>query len=452
MTKRRASAMGDAGAVFVIVALSLVGLLVLVAIVVDIGTAQQQKTTLRGVADAAALAGAQELSYGSAGQTSASVAASYVRRNLTPSSDDPLCTLVDSTCSFRLAGRWTTTITTPVEGDAELVKVTICEDVATTFARVIGVGSINVCGTATARGHRASGSAGTGLMIALNRTFPACNQVGLHFASSSNIDISAIVQVNECGPNALMTSGSQVITTAGVTVNGGVRYSSGAVFNPPNSLADNTGTVVADPLAAVPEPDTGLTTKPCGRPDVASDPNLPAGSGVCTYGATETFSGDHTFWPGIYGARFTIFGSGTYTFNPGVYIFEDSLTFHGNGYTVNGDGVLFFVKGPNNHTAFEGTGTIDVNPAATGPYQGLVFFSSRSNCTGLITFSSGSIWTTTGTLYGQCASVHMTSGPTVNAGNLIMGSFLVVGTTNLNLSDSGAGGTVPLTRQVQLIE
>jgi|GEM_PF-4521039 len=152
MTRRARRAMDEAGVTMVIFSLLIVALLVVVAIVIDLGNARQQKRQLQNAADAAALAGAHDI--GVTGGDPCAQAATYVYNNLT------LGTPSNKTCTTTVPTGYTITITTPytggpaafeTDGGASLVNVKVCKAVGTSFARIIGITSVNVCGNATAR-------------------------------------------------------------------------------------------------------------------------------------------------------------------------------------------------------------------------------------------------------------------------------------------------------------
>jgi Flp pilus assembly protein TadG len=146
----RARLTGDEqGVTMIIFGLILVGLLIIVAIVIDLGNARQEKRQLQNAADAAALAGASDIS--KTGGDPCGTAASYTYNNLS------LGNPANKTCTTTTAGNITVTIATPYfSGPAaftptSLINVKACKDVPTTFARIIAVTSVHVCGNATAR-------------------------------------------------------------------------------------------------------------------------------------------------------------------------------------------------------------------------------------------------------------------------------------------------------------
>jgi Flp pilus assembly protein TadG len=147
--RRAQRVIDERGVTMVIFALLIVALLIIVAIVIDLGNARQQKRQLQNAADAAALAGAGDLGTVNAANA-CTTAYSYSYNNM------QLGTAPSSCPTSSTAGNVTISVTTPYTGPpafsaSSLVNVRACKDVGTSFARIIGVTSVHVCGNATAR-------------------------------------------------------------------------------------------------------------------------------------------------------------------------------------------------------------------------------------------------------------------------------------------------------------
>ena len=142
----------EQGVTTILWALLIVGVLTIVAIVVDLGHARQRKRQLQNATDAAALAGAAEI--GSPTGCPNKEANSYTYNNLQLGPGFPTtCTGVSPSS----VGRTDISVTSPFSGGppgvepSALVNVRACEDVPTTFAKVINVSKVRVCANATAR-------------------------------------------------------------------------------------------------------------------------------------------------------------------------------------------------------------------------------------------------------------------------------------------------------------
>jgi Flp pilus assembly protein TadG len=143
----------ERGVTMIIFGLILVALLIIVAIVIDLGNARQEKRQLQNAADAAALAGASPL-FTSGAANACPTAVTYSYNNLQLGA-------VTGSCSSgnysQTVGNVQLTVATPYTGGPSafsadsLINVKACKDVPTSFARIIGVTSVHVCGNATAR-------------------------------------------------------------------------------------------------------------------------------------------------------------------------------------------------------------------------------------------------------------------------------------------------------------
>lgn len=183
-TARRFS--GDGGFAIVLVALLLVFFMVVAAIVVDLANAREEDRQAVAAADAGALAGAQAINpnavmpgaCGAAGSPNdVNCLAAYhtfSSTNIIPTAAQmtarSTCTF-DSvkdgeTCWHYTSGKASVEVKRPyilpgtTSADNNLIHVKVCWDTATTFARVIGISSVNVCGTATAK-NTPPGTGGT---------------------------------------------------------------------------------------------------------------------------------------------------------------------------------------------------------------------------------------------------------------------------------------------------
>lgn len=130
--------------------LLIVALLIIVAIVIDLGNARQEKRQLQNAADAAALAGASDLGTPTAADA-CPTAYGYAFNNLRLGAAPAACAAIHS------AGNVSVRVKTPYTGGPTAfspetkLNVAICKDVPTSFARIITISSVRVCGNATAR-------------------------------------------------------------------------------------------------------------------------------------------------------------------------------------------------------------------------------------------------------------------------------------------------------------
>jgi Flp pilus assembly protein TadG len=166
----------ERGSVLPIVAVLMLAMIGIAAYAIDLSTFEGAHRDLQGAADAAALAGSQDLP--SSASTATTDATSYVTKNITGA---------------------TTTVTTPYNSDSNQIKVVVSKTYNTTFGGIFGVKNETITATAVAK-HTATGAASS------------------FFAADTN-----------CGDNSITLNGS------GWTVSGGI-HSNGSFFLNGSSL------------------------------------------------------------------------------------------------------------------------------------------------------------------------------------------------------------------------
>jgi len=128
------------GQVLVMTSILLVVLLGFAALTIDLGRVYITKTKLQNVADAAALAGAQDLPFSSTDtRTAKSTANYYAEQNGVQESE--------------------TTLNAPYNGDSTKIEVVCRKTVSYTFARVLGFTQTDVSASAVAQKQTVSGAA-----------------------------------------------------------------------------------------------------------------------------------------------------------------------------------------------------------------------------------------------------------------------------------------------------
>src|SRR5262249_51343086 len=157
---------------------------------------------------------------------------------------------------------------------------------------------------------------------------------------------------------ALSASGNALVTAGSIQVVGGVKLSGGAVLSPSHALA-GAQYYLADPLAGLPVPTAG-------------------GARLALHLSRNSTL---TINPGFY-SSIKVSGNAGLTLNPGVYVLAGGgLTVTGSG-SILGAGVLLYNAGSNYPSpggsfgglTLSGNGTIDLSPATTGVYAGVLIF------------------------------------------------------------------------------
>lgn len=121
--------------------------------------------------------------------------------------------------------------------------------------------------------------------------------------------------------------------------------------------------------------------------------------GRCDHLAKIIIARTVTLRPGTYCLGLTILGFSKVTFEPGVYIIKDGPFLVAGASEITGHGVGFFLTGISIFT-FDPLTRIDLSAPTSGPLAGLLFFGSRSQSKLLInTILSDRAHVMTGTIY-----------------------------------------------------
>ena len=142
----------ERGVVGIILAIAIVALLLVVALVVDVGQAYVKRSQLQTVVDAAALAAAQDLSQGKSESIALQSAETYANDNTDDSFDS-----LDITFSDDIDDS---------DDEADTVRVVAKQSESTFFARIGGIDIFQVAAEAEAKGQLANAVTGVAPMIA----------------------------------------------------------------------------------------------------------------------------------------------------------------------------------------------------------------------------------------------------------------------------------------------
>lgn len=198
----------EEGAVELFVALALVAILGITALVVDIGNAKQTRRNFQTAADSGSLAGAQKLLSNGTAATVGTFASDYAFDSMNqprgssagcPAAPYPAAPSGATRCYQSSAGAYvfvTTPYTCPTDAAtagsgtcvtapaaANTVNVMVCQQLATSFARILRINSTMVCNSSTS-----TDSGSTESRYALFAASTSCNPPGID-ASSSNNDV-----------------------------------------------------------------------------------------------------------------------------------------------------------------------------------------------------------------------------------------------------------------------
>jgi Putative Flp pilus-assembly TadE/G-like len=393
----------EKGQAIVVMAFALVGLLAFMALAVDVGFLRYEKRLLQTAADAAAIAGAAELSYGDV----TSAADSDSAANGFTNGSNGVTVAVNNP---PLSG--------PHVSDSNYVEAIVSRTAPTFFAKAFGVSSTQI--TARAVAHLGSSSnciyalapsGGSALEVVTNATLNS--QCGIVVESSAGGALA-------CNAPATLTAPS--VGVVGTVVGG-------------CTLPSNTTTGIAvptpsDPLAYLPKPTVGACTF--------------SGQKIYT-SATSTKTAPSVLNPGVYCGGIQIKSGAYVVFNPGVYILTSSKSPGGlnidigsyvsTNTSISPYGITFYNYGPAGSITFTLTNYISGESMSliaptTGTYQGIIFFQDPGDtATALIVGWNSDNTDVQGAYYFPTALLEIASAGNVSYNPIVAYTVLFYDTT-----------------------
>jgi Putative Flp pilus-assembly TadE/G-like len=326
----------QSGQALISTVLALTVLLGFGGLAIDMGALRYEKRLQQTAADAAAVAGASNLTHGgvTTGAQNASAANGFTDgvNNVTVTINNPPAS-------------------GPHSGNGNYVEALVVAVQPTYFMRIFGINSETI--TARAVATDVSGGANSGCLYTLGP--PSSSIEGV------NINGSAILNAPTCGivdNGNYNTKGNALIVSAST-----FGVSGSANISGPGGTVTCTGGASSCPTYGTP---------------ASSDPLsylTPPALQTPSYGNVTT-SGTQTLQPGTY-SSITIGKNSTVTMNPGIYYVNGSggMTFNGAG-TVVGNGVtIYFTNGATiNATGGGNKLDIQLSPPTSGPYAGVLFY------------------------------------------------------------------------------
>ena len=404
----------EEGNILVLAAVSLSLILGLLAFAVDSGRLLYAKRQLQTLADAAAMAGALELS--TCGTTSNCAAMqgaakasltensistySFTTQCATSSGTGYVLTLNNGPCALGSKD--------PNNANSSFVEAVVTAPVNTIFLSALGKASMKVQARAEAGGTKSKYC-----MYVLGSGSQTLLENG-----SATLKASCGIIVNSSASTAAIFNGSDVITTTALDIVGGDINNGSNTISP----APNTGaTAVADPLSGLAAP-----TGSCGSS--TSSPYSGATNQVIVNGGVNA-----VFNPGVYCGGIIINGSANATFNGSTttpYIIKNGMIVNG-GDTITGTGVTFYIQ--SGQFIMNGSSHAVLSAPTTGAYAGILYYQSSTDSSQvIINGDTTSKWE--GTIYAPGAQFLLNGGSNVAAyTNLVVQSFLQNGNVNFTL-------------------
>ena len=406
---------GQALAIYVC---AVVAVLAFVGLAIDVGQIRYQKRQFQAAADAAAVAGAIEIS--TCGTTAHCSAMTTAAKQAVTENGITVATSLTQ-CSTGASGvtLWVnngpcflgSSTADPNYGSSSYVEAVVQAPVNMFFARLVGFRTMNV--TARAEAH-AGPSSQNCLVVGANDTGNSGWGLTLN---GGTIDASCGVYDDWNGSGALdEASSSGGVTSTGFKVhgsgcspcNGGSFGSNSPVYNSP---------VLTDPL--------GYLT---------SDSDAPT-AGSCTSQSSTPTSGT-TFTQATFCSGFTV-NSGTVTLSAGTYYIEGPVLLD-SGATLTGTGVTLYFTGNGSLTANSNTSKISLSAPTTGNLAGIAIWQASSDSNAMIV-DTGSYLNVSGAIYAPGAQLTMNSSSgTSTAGCTLIdvGQVMLDSGANISLGNS----------------
>jgi len=449
----------QSGQVLIGTAIAMVVLAGFAGLAIDMGTLRYQKRLQQSAADAAALAGAQNLSFGSGMAAGAQKAASdngftdngggNVSGCASGAAVGTVCVQVNNPpADATLDG---TTIPAGAHpGNVKYVEAIVSVVQPTYFMKIFGVNSETI----TARAVATNVTGGTNASCLYTLGQPTAAIIGIDVTGNAHLKAS------ECGisdnGNLDTTGNSYTVEAKTLSVSGNCVGNDCASPNVictafPNNQCPPLGGAPAseDPLKGIVPPSQPAASASC--------PNL-----ACNYvsGANSTA----TIQPGTY-SSITISKNSTITMAPGIYYINGSggIGFGGGGtlttpgFGIPGsDGVMIYMTNGATLNKVNGGGNlpdIKLDPltaAQSAMYQGMLFYQDPND---LATpwFGGDNNSTFNGTMYFPTQTLTFYGNTNINFnGTVIADSVAISGNPTVNFGKSPAGAPVPanLTRPI----
>ena len=321
-----------AGGVALVFSLGAPVVAIAIGAAVDYSRYTAAATSLRHVADGAALAGAQNLRLASATTTAATqVVNAYVGAQ-TANAVAPIV------------------ITPGYPNGLSVVSVQLDQDVPTVVSKLAGVTKMHVSVTSKAK------IVGGGMpycMIALDPSASGATSVTQATLTATGCQIYA----DSAATDSLSTSNSATISAGPICSHGGAKNDGTASLTP---APQTDCPLLNDPLATRVQPTVGS----------------------CTYNNLKITHGSQTLLPGVYCGGLEISGSANVTLSSGVYaITNGPLTLKANS-TIAGTDVTIFLSGSGATLSIANKSNVSLTAPSTGATAGMLIWEDRASPVG----------------------------------------------------------------------
>ena len=392
---------GQGGQVLFVTVIVLVALCAVIALALDAGYLFDDKRRAQTAADAAALAGAEELKRGDTAGVVGAGDQAATTNGFTDGASGTTVTVNNPPTSGRYAG------------DAAFVEAIVTRSRPNLFMSLVGyqtgaVGARAVAGWANS----------TNCIYALNPTA----QFGLKVSGGGALTAQCGVVVNSNTSMALNCGGGGNVVATSTTVTGGNSGCAGPA-TPQTSIPPSP-----DPLADRTDPCTlGYLQGKC-----------TTCSKCCDYNNTHVNGKTTSLGPGVYCGGITVSNGGNATFTAGTYVLEGGgLNVSGQS-SLNGTSVTFYNTGTNKTygpISISGGTVGSLTAPTSGPMEGMLFFQDRtitSNATNML--SGQTTLSYAGVLYFPTTALSFSGGGSATAAYtiLVADTITITGQSTIN--------------------
>jgi hypothetical protein len=90
--------------------------------------------------------------------------------------------------------------------------------------------------------------------------------------------------------------------------------------------------------------------------------------------SNQNYSGANTLSPGVYCGTFNFNGTGSLTLNPGLYVFKDAIWNLNSGWTVTGNGLIFYLNSEKSGIQINSGVNADISAPTSGAYADILMY------------------------------------------------------------------------------
>lgn len=387
-----------------------------IAFGIDIQNLFQAKRQAQAAADAAAIAAAEEFSYGSTAESTAAAAVAKLNGFDNGATTNPA----------------TVTVSTPsggnYNGSASYLQVTVSKPVTTFFTALIN--------------HKSTMAVSGRAVAAAGQSSPSC--ICLEGTTGTDLNLSNNAKLTPTGCGTMVnSSSSNAVTIVGSAKLGGLSIGSVST-NWDTSANVNNGGSVASGTKVV----EGLTTS-CSPPvpvaptynaaQCTADPLTHYGNGGSSYsvGPGSTYSTTQSGGVVCYNSLTVGTNGDAVNLNAGIYVINNGtlhfLSGANNASNTGGNGVVFYLTGTANLVIDNGA-NVNLTAPSSGTYAGIVVLQNPAD-TAAISVQGGSNTSFNGAIFAPSSNVTLGNGS-----GTTLGADLVAKTLTMN-----GGGTLSST-------